>query len=170
MDRATAGQIICGLGGGLACFAVSYMRDELDRAEELRQREKTKRRILRKSNKRLQRGQQAPAGLVGSGLSRVTSAAARRTAQVVTGQIREKLAQLGRDDDWGAAFQHLDRDGNGDLTASEFREGIRSLTGTWLTPSDLEELMYEVDRNGDERVNCELPLAPVGPLMQLPPL
>ena len=35
---------------------------------------------------------------------------------------------------WAATFERMDRDGNGDLTAREFEEGLRRLTGARLQP------------------------------------
>ena len=86
-----------------------------------------------------------------SGLARGTSAAARRTAQLVTEEIR--LALGNNYDDWAVAFRHMDRDGHGDLTAAEFRKGLMTLTGTRLTKEQLDDLMYEIDKNADDRVD-----------------
>ena len=47
----------------------------------------------------------------------------------------------------------MDRNKNGDLTAAEFRRGLKSLTGKALTPAQLDDLMYEVDQNGDGHVD-----------------
>lgn len=47
----------------------------------------------------------------------------------------------------------MDRNNNGDLTASEFRRGLKSLTGTQLSPAQLDDLMYEVDQDGDGHVD-----------------
>ena len=70
---------------------------------------------------------------------------------MVTEDIRAALGN-----DYAAmtvAFRHMDREGHGDLTGAEFRKGLRSLTGKRLSKAQLDDLMRELDRNGDDRVS-----------------
>eukprot|EP01048_Picozoa_sp_COSAG05_P008399 COSAG05_NODE_638_length_8163_cov_16.318452_6_plen_289_part_00 len=143
---------VCVLGGSLACTGMLCVCEELRRVERQRRQERRRRRRIerRLSSSRATWDDEA----VGGGdLRRVSSMAARRTAQVVADRLREAVIGPGYRGDWGAAFAAMDRSGNGDLTAAEFASGIRSLTGTRLSAADLDELMYEIDRNGDDRIN-----------------
>ena len=47
----------------------------------------------------------------------------------------------------------MDRTNTGYLTAAEFRRGLKSLTGKRLTKGQLDDLMYEIDQNGDGHVD-----------------
>eukprot|EP01043_Picozoa_sp_COSAG02_P024870 COSAG02_NODE_1377_length_12993_cov_5.210718_2_plen_379_part_00 len=150
-------------GSLVTCGA--YGLYEMQREKETREAREEKKRRKRKSGRRKKlrrekipgrlrspsRSPSSPKRIDASGLARGTSSAARRTAQLVTDEVR--LA-LGNDyEDWSDAFQHMDRDNNGDLTASEFRRGLQSLTGKKLSAAQLDDLMYEIDRNGDGRVD-----------------
>jgi hypothetical protein len=135
---------MCALGGALACARVYTMQAALERAEWR----------ARSERRRRQRRQQHGRGSSNATLARVSSAAARRTAQIVTDKISSSLLAAGcAADDWEAAFAHMDRHGNGDLTRKEFRSGLLSLTGTRLSATDIDELMFEIDSDGDGRVN-----------------
>ena len=115
---------VCVLGGGVACLGLLCMSDELQRSENQRRKEQKRRRDIERSNRRLKQELRGGSG----NLRRVSSTAARRTAQIITDQIRETLVELGPHKDWQGAFEAMDVDGNGDLTAAEFRKGVRSLT------------------------------------------
>lgn len=156
MSGFVLGVALCGSLVTCGAYGLYEMQREKEARDEKRRRHKArqKKRRLQKSPKRKPRAGRSPSALKrvdASRLARGTSAAARRTAQVVTDEVRRAL---GNDyEAWSDAFQHMDHDNNGNLTASEFRRGLRSLTGTTLSAAQLDDLMYEIDRNGDGRVD-----------------
>ena len=75
---------------------------------------------------------------------------ARWFAHEVTEDVRAALLDDG--EDLTSAFHRMDKDGDGYLTASEFRRGLRSLTGKGLTAEEMDLLMDEFDANGDNEI------------------
>ena len=144
MSAAAGGMLCCAV-----CCTVGCLFNVVANARVTELEAKLRR--AKRSHRRQLRRQRLPAG--NDALRRVSSAAARRTAQVVADNVRQALLAAGCEDDWEAAFEHMDRNGFGDLTPAEFRAGIRTLTGKGLSDAELDELMYEVDRDGNQRIN-----------------
>jgi Ca2+-binding EF-hand superfamily protein len=78
-------------------------------------------------------------------------ASARRLAHVVTEEILEKMAEHHRS--LASTFSRMDKTRSGSLSPAEFRQGLRSLTGTVLTQPQMRLLMTELDKDGDDRVD-----------------
>ncbi|VDK17898.1 unnamed protein product [Anisakis simplex] len=58
------------------------------------------------------------------------------------------------------AFRVFDRDGNGFITAEEFRYFMTHM-GEQFSDEEVDEMIAEVDIDGDGQVRCALSLAPL---------
>jgi Ca2+-binding EF-hand superfamily protein len=90
-------------------------------------------------------------GMNSSATRRRVAALARRITHAATEELREVL--LTHNDTLADAFASMDRSGNGVLSALEFRRGLQSLTGVGLSAAQLELIMAEVDRDGDDVID-----------------
>ncbi|XP_072564633.1 calcium-binding protein 2-like [Paramormyrops kingsleyae] len=53
------------------------------------------------------------------------------------------------------AFQEIDADGDGQISAAELKEAMKSLLGEQLSPAELEEILQDADLNGDGQIDFE---------------
>ncbi|XP_048826626.1 calcium-binding protein 2-like isoform X2 [Brienomyrus brachyistius] len=53
------------------------------------------------------------------------------------------------------AFQEIDADGDGQISAAELKEAMKSLLGEQLSPTELEEILQDADLNGDGQIDFE---------------
>jgi calmodulin len=58
------------------------------------------------------------------------------------------------DDEIRAQFRNLDKDGNGNISATEIREVLTKL-GDKLTDEEIDEMIRDVDTDGDGEINFE---------------
>ena len=91
-------------------------------------------------------------GAGGGRLAERHAAMARRLAHEVTEELREALLDDGYED-LASAFDRMDVDRNGYLTAAELKRGLRSLTGVGLSSAALDLLMGELDADGDNEID-----------------
>lgn len=80
-----------------------------------------------------------------------SAALARRLAHDIPKEPRAAL--LEDDADLASAFDRVDKDGDGYVTASQFRRGLRLLTDKGMTADDLDLLMEEFGTNGDSKID-----------------
>lgn len=52
------------------------------------------------------------------------------------------------------AFDYLDKDGNGSISAAELNERLREL-GQTLTEAEIEKMIHAIDENGDGQITRE---------------
>uniref|UniRef100_A0A3B3S977 Calcium binding protein 2a n=1 Tax=Paramormyrops kingsleyae TaxID=1676925 RepID=A0A3B3S977_9TELE len=53
------------------------------------------------------------------------------------------------------AFQEIDADGDGQISAAELKEAMKSLLGEQLSPAELEEILQDADLNGDGQIDFQ---------------
>ncbi len=61
-------------------------------------------------------------------------------------------AQLEKDDNMRKAFRYFDKDGNGTISLDELKEAAKEFS---MSASDMEEVLKEVDTNGDGSIDYE---------------
>ena len=61
-------------------------------------------------------------------------------------------AQLEKDDNMRKAFRYFDKDGNGSISLDELKEAAKEFS---MSESDMEEVLKEVDTNGDGSIDYE---------------
>ncbi|XP_066931203.1 uncharacterized protein [Clytia hemisphaerica] len=59
------------------------------------------------------------------------------------------------DDDIQEAFRVFDQRGTGHISAKELHSVMTNLGGEYLTPQEIDEIMHEVDADGDGLINYE---------------
>ena len=68
--------------------------------------------------------------------------------------MSRKMQDTDSDDETREAFKVFDKDGNGKISAAEFRHVVSNL-GDKLTDEEVEEMIREADLDGDGEVDYE---------------
>ncbi|KAF9581412.1 calmodulin-like 3, partial [Lunasporangiospora selenospora] len=59
------------------------------------------------------------------------------------------------DNAYGALFRSINKDGNGNISATELRAALQSFGNSSLSEADIDEIIHEADVSGDGRITLE---------------
>ncbi|NXP15910.1 CABP4 protein, partial [Thinocorus orbignyianus] len=75
--------------------------------------------------------------------------------QMMGPKLREETAHMVGVRELKIAFREFDMNGDGEISSGEMREAIAALLGEQLKAQEVEEILQDVDLNGDGRVDFD---------------
>ncbi|NXY52140.1 CABP4 protein, partial [Ceuthmochares aereus] len=82
--------------------------------------------------------------------------------QMMGPKLREETAHMVGVRELKIAFREFDMNGDGEISSSEMREAIAALLGEQLKAQEVDEILQDVDLNGDGRVDFDGEEVPPG--------
>ncbi|XP_009879737.1 PREDICTED: calcium-binding protein 2-like, partial [Charadrius vociferus] len=75
--------------------------------------------------------------------------------QMMGPKLREETAHMVGVRELKIAFREFDMNGDGEISSGEMREAIAALLGEQLKAQEVDEILQDVDLNGDGRVDFD---------------
>ncbi|XP_009949654.1 PREDICTED: calcium-binding protein 4-like, partial [Leptosomus discolor] len=75
--------------------------------------------------------------------------------QMMGPKLREETAHMVGVRELKIAFREFDVDGDGEISSAEMREAIAALLGEQLKAQEVDEILQDVDLNGDGHVDFD---------------